>query len=234
MQFFLKGSPFPHDKAPSNPKTQGTSPTTGLVYAVSCGTKTYLSIFFRATERLRYQRSSHAGERLRDQRLSRAGAAARSTPLTHTISRLQLVMPRPRASRSSSHRYERWEGVSGLTWHSRGSSPATQLELFNQLQLSLYRVSLCARPGGPSATPSLFLSHQLQINKHNLRLRHPRHGQSSFTAQGLSAASNSNRSHSMAAQSSLQLRSPDQSTTWRGISAAVVRDALASTVPTSS
>ena len=36
------------------------------------------------------------------------GAAARSTPLT--ISRRQHVMARPRASRSSSHRDERWEG----------------------------------------------------------------------------------------------------------------------------
>ena len=62
-----------------------------------------------AEERLRHQRFLHAGERLRNQRLSRRGAAAKSTPLTRT-SRRHLVMDRPRASRSSSHRDERWEG----------------------------------------------------------------------------------------------------------------------------
>ena len=40
--------------------------------------------------------------------------------------------------------------------------------------------------------------------------------------------------HSVAVQSSLQLQSPDLSTTWRGIGGAVVHDALATTVPTSS
>ena len=90
---------------------------------------------------------------------------------------------------------------------------------------------------------SVFFS-EPTFSQHNLRLRHPRHGQSSFTAQGLSAASKPSRSwrrwhddnardssqmpsHSMAVQSSPQLHSPDQSTTWRGISGAVVRDALA-------
>ena len=50
VQIFPKGSPFPHAKAPANPTSQGTSPITGLVYAVCCGTKKYLSIFFRAGE----------------------------------------------------------------------------------------------------------------------------------------------------------------------------------------
>ena len=50
VQFIPKGSPFPDTKAPANPITQGTSPIIGLVYAVSCGTKKYLSIFFRAGE----------------------------------------------------------------------------------------------------------------------------------------------------------------------------------------
>ena len=40
--------------------------------------------------------------------------------------------------------------------------------------------------------------------------------------------------HSMTVQSSLQLRSLDQTTTWRSIGGAVVHDALATTVPTSS
>ena len=69
-------------------------------------------------------------------------------------------------------------GVSGFDVASSGtpfgSTPTTQRELFNQLQLSLYRVSLCSPPGRPaatrpaatrfSATPSLFLSNQLLIN----------------------------------------------------------------------
>ena len=60
-----------------------------------------------------------------------------------------------------------------------GSTPATQLELFNQFQLSLYRVFFCSRPGGPAATrpaatrppatPSLFLSNQLHINTSSSR-----------------------------------------------------------------
>ena len=50
VQFIPKGSPFPLAKAPANPITQGSSAITGLVYAVSCGTKKYLSIFFRAGE----------------------------------------------------------------------------------------------------------------------------------------------------------------------------------------
>ena len=50
VQFFPKGSPIPHVKAPANPISQGTSPITGLVYAAICGTKKYLSIFCRAGE----------------------------------------------------------------------------------------------------------------------------------------------------------------------------------------
>ena len=64
---------------------------------------------------------SHAGERLRDQRLSHAGVRLRYQRLSHTgsgceinasltIRSRQPVMARPRASRSSSHRDERWEG----------------------------------------------------------------------------------------------------------------------------
>ena len=48
VQFIPKGSPVPHMKALAKPRTQGTSPS--LVYAVSCGTKKYLSIFFRVGE----------------------------------------------------------------------------------------------------------------------------------------------------------------------------------------
>ena len=48
VQFIPTGSPIPHVKAPANPTSQGTSPITGLVYAAICGTKKYLSIFFRA------------------------------------------------------------------------------------------------------------------------------------------------------------------------------------------
>ena len=48
VQFFPKGSPFHHMKAPAKPLSLGTSPKTGLVYAAICGTKKYLSILFRA------------------------------------------------------------------------------------------------------------------------------------------------------------------------------------------
>ena len=106
---------------------------------------------------------------------------------------------------------------------------------------------------------------QPTFNQHNLRPRYPRHGQSSFTAQGLSAASKPSRSwrrwhddnardssqmpsHSMAVQSSPQLHSPRSVNdltrhlvelwcarrTGYLSGRAVVRDALSSTVPTSS
>ena len=197
------------------------------------------------------------------------GAAARSTPLTPSVV-VSLSWPDrghhvPALTMTSSGRGVGFDEASSGT--PSGFTPATQLELFNQLQLSLYRVSLCSHPGGPaatrlSATLSLCLAieaawprlpksglwtsvlfFQPTFNQHNLRLRHLRHGQSSFTAQGLSAASKPSRSwrrwhddhaRDSSQMTSLQLYSPDQSTTWRGITGAVVRDALAPTVPTSS
>ena len=60
------------------------------------------------------------------------------------------------------------------------------------------------------------------------------HATASRLSQLVSSRSLSSDAHSMTVQSSLQLRSLDQSTTWRGIGGAVVHDALATTVPTSS
>ena len=60
-----------------------------------------------------------------------------------TISRRQLVMARPRASRSSSHRDERWEGV-GFDMHAWGRLVVLRRQFnsifFNQSQLVLYRL----------------------------------------------------------------------------------------------
>ena len=50
VQIIPKGSPKHHMKGPANPLSQGTSPKTRLVCASTCGTKKYLSIFFRAGE----------------------------------------------------------------------------------------------------------------------------------------------------------------------------------------
>ena len=60
-----------------------------------------------------------------------------------TISRRQLVMARPRASRSSSHCDERWEGV-GFDMHAWGRLVVLRRQFnsifFNQSQLVLYRL----------------------------------------------------------------------------------------------
>ena len=149
MQFIPKGSPFHHDKAPATPNSQGTSPTTGLVNAVSCGTKKYLSIFFRAGELLRNQRPSHAG-----------GVCVINASLTQG-SVCEINAPHTQGAPDRGHHIPALTVTSGArgvgfdvasSGTPFGFTQATQLELFNQLQLSLYRVSLCSRPGGPAAT----------------------------------------------------------------------------------
>ena len=60
------------------------------------------------------------------------------------------------------------------------------------------------------------------------------HATASRLSQLVWSRSLSSDAHSRTVQSSLQLRSHDQTTTWRGIGGAVVHDALATTVPTSS
>ena len=151
---------------------------------MSCGTQKYLSIFFCAGERLRNQRLPHAGERLRDQRLSYHQSSpachAQTAGITFQLSQLRAV-----------------GGVSVLTWHSRGRRLVLRRQLNSNFLTNsnslfiVFPLLTSRRPCGdtPFGDAVTFLI-QPSFNQHNLRLRHPRHGQSSFTA----AASNPNRS----------------------------------------
>ena len=77
------------------------------------------------------RRVSHAEERLRYQRFFYMQGSGCEINACHTISRRHLVMDRPRASRSSSHRDERREGC--RVWHAcLGTSDPRALEATSQ------------------------------------------------------------------------------------------------------
>ena len=214
---FLKGSPVPQAKAPANSQYTGRQPDNwfGLCcklrheevsfYLLLAGKRLRYQRPLHAGERLREQRLSHAGERLGDQRLSRAGGGCeinasahhQSSPACHVqTTGITLQLSPLRAV----------GGVSGLTWHFRRRSPwfyaGNSTRTFEPSPSLSSCFPLLTSPKLCGDTPcgdtpfgdAVTFLFQPTFDQHNLRPRYPRHGQSSFTAQGLSAAPNNSRS----------------------------------------